>query len=293
MGSDNQPGMGRVHGALSSARDFAASEMVRSPARPGATVGNTSGRERVVTHAPHPVRVSQMQIDVWSDVVCPWCYIGIANLDRALEQFEHADEVNVVFHSYQLDPAAPRRDDTDLVTLLAAKYGTSREDIEANQARLVALGAERGIDFRFDRTIRGNTLDAHRLLHLALDRGQQSALKRRLGQAYFTDGDPIGDHDTLRKAAADVGLDPAEVDDVLAGDRYANDVVVDIATARKMGVSGVPFFVADQALAVAGAQPPEVLLDVLRQAWAARQPAIVEVPGSPDADACGPEGCEI
>lgn len=245
------------------------------------------------TARPRVVRVSLMKIDVWSDVVCPWCYIGIANLDAALEQFEHADQVDVVFHSYQLDPSAPRRDDTDLVTLLAAKYGTSRENIEANQDRLVALGAERGIDFRFDRTTRGNTHDAHRLLHLALAHGLQSELKRRLGRAYFTDGDPIGEHETLRKAAADVGLDPAEVDDVLAGERYANDVVLDIATARKMGVTGVPFFVADQALAVAGAQPPEVLLDVIRQAWDAQKPEIVTVAGSPKADACGPEGCEI
>jgi predicted DsbA family dithiol-disulfide isomerase len=230
---------------------------------------------------------------VWSDVVCPWCYVGLANLDAALAEFEHADEVDVVLHSFQLDPGAPTRDDQPVVERLAQKYGTTVDAIRENQARLVALGAERGIDFRFEEAIGGNTFDAHRLLHLALRRDLQVELKHRLGRAYFTDGQPIGEHDTLRKAAVDVGLDPEEVEAVLGGDAFAAEVRDDLATARRIGISGVPFFVADQQLAVSGAQPPEVLLDVLRQAWAARAPQITTLAGADDVDACGPDGCEV
>ena len=234
-----------------------------------------------------------MQIDVWSDVVCPWCYIGLANLDAALEQFEHADDVEVVLHSFQLDPGAPRRDDQPMVERLAEKYGTSVGQVRANQARLVSLGAERAIDFRFDQAIGGNTFDAHRLLHLALQRNLQVELKHRLGQAYFTDGQPIGEPDTLRKAAVDVGLDSDAVDAVLAGTAFADDVRQDLATARQIGISGVPYFLADQNLAVSGAQPPAVLLDVLRQAWAAQAPQITHHGGAADVEACGPDGCEV
>ena len=234
-----------------------------------------------------------MQVDVWSDVVCPWCYVGLANLDAALARFEHADVVEVVLHSFQLDPSAPVRDDTPVVERLAEKYGTSVGEIRANQARLVSLGAERGIDFRFDQAIGGNTFDAHRLLHLALARGLQVELKHRLGRAYFTDGQAIGEADTLRKASVDVGLDPEEVDAVLAGDLFADDVRRDVADARRIGISGVPFFVADERLAVSGAQPPEVLLGMLQQAWDARAPQIETLPGSDEVAACGPDGCEL
>ncbi len=211
-----------------------------------------------------------MRVDVWSDVVCPWCFIGLANFEQARADFEHGDEVELVLHSFQLDPDAPARDDTPLVERLATKYGTTPEQIDAQQDRITALGAERGIEFRFDRSIRGNTFDAHRLLHLARERGVQVALKHRLGRAYFTDGEAIGEADTLRKAAADVGLDPAEVDDVLATDRYAAEVHQDIEAAREIGVSGVPFFVIDGRLGLSGAQPPEALQQVLERAWPER-----------------------
>lgn len=230
-----------------------------------------------------------MKIDVWSDVVCPWCFIGLANLDAALAELEAADEVEVVLHSFQLDPRAVTQTPEEHTEALARKYATSLGQIKANAARIVSLGAERGIDFRFDRAISGNTFDAHRLLHLALDRGVQRPLKERLGQAYFTDGDPIGEHDTLRKAAADVGLDPAEVDDVLDSDRYADAVEADIATASSLDVTGVPFFVVDGRVGLAGAQTPEVLLRLLRRAWADHEP-LVEPVEPVDSAACGPDG---
>ncbi len=211
-----------------------------------------------------------LSLDVWSDVVCPWCFIGLANLDAALARFAHAGSVAVQLHSFQLDPSAPVRDEQPLVERLAEKYGTSVAQIRDSQARIVALGAERGIDFRFDQAVGGNTFDAHRLLHLAARHHRQLELKRRLGRAYFTDGEAIGEPDTLRRAALDVGLDAEEVDALLAGDAFARDVRADIDHARSIGVSGVPFFVADGRLAVSGAQPPDVLLGLLEEAWATR-----------------------
>ena len=235
-----------------------------------------------------------MRVDVWSDVVCPWCYVGLANLGLALDDYEHADDVEVVLHSFQLDPGAPTRDEQPLEERLAQKYGTSVGQIKAQQARIVSLGAERGIDFRFDQAIGGNTFDAHRLLHLARLRGVQLELKHALVQAYFTDGEPIGEAATLRARAIGVGLDADEVDAVLAGDAFADEVREDIDAARRIGVSGVPFFVVDGRLGVSGAQPPEALRDLIEQGWLTREPAPVQVvAGADGAEACGPEGCEI
>lgn len=231
-----------------------------------------------------------MRVDVWSDVVCPWCYVGLANLDVALAEFEHGDQVEVVLHSFQLDPAARTQSPEEHTKALARKYGTTVEAIRANQSRIVELGAERGIDFRFDRAWSGNTFDAHRLLHLALERGRQRELKDRLGRAYFTDGEPIGEQATLQAAAVAVGLDPDEVAAVLGSEAYADQVRSDIEAARSMEVTGVPFFVVDGRLALSGAQPPEVLGRVLAKAWDERKPQVVTVSGSDDAAACGLDG---
>ncbi|CAN5214374.1 hypothetical protein BH20ACT3_BH20ACT3_17690 [soil metagenome] len=181
--------------------------------------------------------------------------------------------MEIVLHSFQLDPSAPRRDDVDLTTRLAAKYGTSLDQARAGQARLVSIGAGLGIDFRFDRAVTGNTFDAHRLLHLARRRGLQLRLEHRLWLAYFTNGEPIGEPDTLRRAATDAGLDTDEVDAVLAGDAFADDVRADLAKARQRGIGGVPFFVIDGELTLAGAQPPELLRKVLDRRWADRDRA--------------------
>jgi predicted DsbA family dithiol-disulfide isomerase len=237
-----------------------------------------------------------MRVDVWSDVVCPWCFVGLANLDVALGDFAHADEVEVVLHAFQLDPRARTQTPEEHIAGIARKYGTSVGAVRARQAHIISLGAERGIDFRFDRTWGGNTFDAHRLLHLALGRGVQRRLKTRLGRAVFTDGDPVDAHDTLRKAAADVGLDPQEVDEVLAGDAYAAEVLTDIAAAHQMDVTGVPFFLVDGRLALSGAQPPELLGKVLQRAWDESHPEIERIEGlagGTDAEACGPDGCPI
>lgn len=245
-----------------------------------------------VTSRPEP-RCS-MQVDVWSDVVCPWCFVGLANLDAALADFEHADEIEVVLHSFQLEPDAPPVDDRAYEEILAAKYGQPVEQIRAMQQRLVDLGAERDIDFRFDTLRRANTFNAHRLLHLAARHGRSMELKKRLGRAYFTDGELVSDHDTLERLAVEVGLDADEVRRVLDGDEFGDEVRRDLASAGRIGVSGVPFFVVDGRLGLSGAQPAEVLGRVLDQAWSEREPQIVTVAGEGDDDAaCGPDGCEI
>lgn len=213
----------------------------------------------------------------------------------AIDDLDGPEHVEVVLHSFQLDPHAVTQTPEERTEAMARRYGTSVGQIKASTARIVSLGAERGIDFRFDRAISGNTFDAHRLLHLARQGDLQVALKHRLGRAYFTDGDPIGDHDTLRKAAADVGLDPAAVDEVLAGDAFADAVAADIAAARQLDITGVPFFVVDGRLGLPGAQPPEVLGKVLSRAWADRAPAADEPAAGDhavDGGACGPDGCD-
>jgi predicted DsbA family dithiol-disulfide isomerase len=236
-----------------------------------------------------------MQVEVWSDIVCPWCYIGKRRLESALARFEHADDVEVVWRSFELDASAPPSIEGNLVQRLADKYGVSPGEAAAMNQRVSSIAAEEGLRYRLDIARPGNTFDAHRLLHLAAARGVQGELKERLLAAYQSEGHAIGDHDVLIEQAVTVGLDAAEVHDVLAGDRYADDVRSDEREARAMGATGVPFFVIDRRYAVAGAQPADLLLQALEQAWAERAPLQVITPVGEELDgaACGPQGCEL
>lgn len=231
-----------------------------------------------------------MKVEIWSDVVCPWCYVGKRRLEHALARFPHAGEVEVVWRSFELDPSAPTSGDVDLVGHLAAKYRVSRDEAEAMNERVTSAAADEGLTFRLDIARRGRTFDAHRLLHLAADRGLQGPLKEALLAAYQTRGEPIADHATLARAAESVGIDPALVAQVLAGDAYAAEVRADEREARDIGVTAVPFFLFDRRHAVSGGQPTDVLLDVLERAWAEREP--VQLAAGP-ADTCGPDGCEV
>lgn len=209
-----------------------------------------------------------MQVEIWSDVVCPWCALGKHHYERALARFPHAAGVTTRFRSFQLDPNAPRELPEDLATNLANKYGTSRAEAEARQAELAARAAAEGLEFRFDIARPGNTMDAHRLLHLAAEHGVQAALKDRLLRAYLGEGEPIGDPETLARLAADAGLNSAAAEAVLGSDRYADAVAADQRQAGAYGISGVPFFVIDAKYGVSGAQPADALLQVLETAWA-------------------------
>jgi len=212
-----------------------------------------------------------MQVDIWSDVVCPWCYIGKRRLESALSRFEQRDQVQVVFHSFELDPHAQRSPAGSIPDRLAAKYGISREQAAQNNERLARMGAAEGIDFEFERAQPGNTFDAHRLLHLAKANDKQPQVKERLFRAYFTDGEPIGDRETLLKVASEFDLEDAR--DVLESDQYAEEVREDERLAASLGVHGVPFFVLNGRYGIEGAQPAELLLNALVRLEMSGEPA--------------------
>jgi predicted DsbA family dithiol-disulfide isomerase len=232
-----------------------------------------------------------MKIDIWSDIVCPWCYIGKRRLESALAQFPQRDEIQIVWRSFELDPGAPHSDDgVPVVEALAKKYGIPVEQAQAMVDNVTKVAAAEGLDFRFDIQRRGNSFDAHRLLHFALTHGVQDDLKERLDHGTFTAGEAVSDHDSLMRAAADVGLDEVEVKEVLISDRYADAVRADEAQARAYGISGVPFFVIDEKFGVSGAQPPEVLLDAITRAWSEKTPSPLQSIGD-DGAVCEDEFC--
>ncbi|HEX2678638.1 MAG TPA: DsbA family oxidoreductase [Polyangiales bacterium] len=210
-----------------------------------------------------------LRIDVWSDVACPWCYLGKRRLESALRDFEHAADTVVTWHAFQLDPSAPAVRDSSLShhERLAKKYGMSVERARALNDRLCALAEAEGLTFDFEHIRSGNTFDAHRVLRLARERGKQNAVKERLLHAYFCEGQALGDHATLQRLAEEAGLDASEVSELLASDLYAREVREDQAAAQQLAVDGVPFFVIGGRYALAGAQPAELLLKVLREAW--------------------------
>ena len=210
-----------------------------------------------------------MQVEIWSDVVCPWCYLGKRYFEQALEQFGHRDEVDVVYRSFELDPSAPADATTPTVELLAGKYGMTPEQAEGAQRQMEQRAAQAGLTFRMGELRSGSTRDAHRLLQLARERGRQPELVERLHRAYFTEQDSVFDREALARLAADAGLDPAEVADVLGSDQFGADVTADEQTAQALGATGVPFFVIDRKYGISGAQPPELIGQALSQAWAA------------------------
>ncbi len=233
-----------------------------------------------------------MKIEIWSDVVCPWCYVGKRRLEQALAAFPHRDEVEVVWRSFELDPQAPSERTGDYAALLAAKYGFSLERGQQMVDTMTATAAQDGLDFRFDRARVGNTFDAHRLLHLAAERRVQDAVKERLMRATFTDGEPVGDVETLVRLGAEAGLDADEARDVLASDRYADEVRADELQARAYGISGVPFFVVDGRYGVSGAQPAAALREVLETAWTESR-AVTLVPAGSAAPGCDDDSCAV
>lgn len=237
-----------------------------------------------------------MRIDIWSDVVCPWCSVGRARFARALEAFEHRDEVEVVWRSFELDPtAAPSTEQAGgQAELLASKYGRSLPEAQQMLDQMTATAAADGLTFRFDLMRGGNTFDAHRLLHLARERGVQHELKEALDTGTFADGLSVSDHDELTRVAVAAGLDEDEVRRVLDSDEYADAVRGDVAQARAYGITGVPFFVLDGKFGVSGAQPADHVLAALEQAWAARTPVTVLTPaGAADAPSCDDDSCAV
>lgn len=208
-----------------------------------------------------------MLVEIWSDIVCPWCAVGRARFYAALREFPHRDEVQVRFRSFELDPHAPARRQGSMAEHLSKKYGMTVEEAQRANDHLEEVAALDGVEIHFDRFSAGNTFDAHRLLHLAHDRGLQIELNEAFLRAVFTDGRATGDPEVLVEIATGVGLDPAEVREVLTGDRYAEAVRDDEQRAAELGISGVPFFLIEGRYGVPGAQPVDRFGLALEMAW--------------------------
>lgn len=209
----------------------------------------------------------RLVIDVWSDVVCPFCYLGDTVLEQAIAELPHRDSIDVRYHSYQLMPQLPDDVAEPVAELLERERGYSAAQIEAMHEQLTARGAAVGIDFRFDQALAVNTRAAHRLSHFAAAHGRQRVLMQRLFRAYFSEGRNIGDDATLAALAAEVGLDADAAIETLGGGDHDDHVDRDIEQARQLGIGGVPFFVFDERFAVSGAQPVEAFRAALDRAW--------------------------
>lgn len=235
-----------------------------------------------------------MKVEIWSDVVCPWCYIGKRRFETALERFAHKDQVEVVWRSFELDPNSARHTAGTLNEMLANKLRRSTEEAAAMNEHVSGLAAAEGLNYRLDQAQHGNTFDAHRLIHLAATHGLQGQAKERLLRAYFSEGQPIGDVDALVKLGVEIGLPADEVSKMLAGDAYAAEVRADQRRAVMFNIRGVPFVAIDETYGVSGAQPAEVFLAALEQAWDATHPQSELMPlGDADAAACEDEACDV
>ena len=228
-----------------------------------------------------------MHVEIWSDIACPWCYVGKRRFEAALAGFEQRDEVQVTWRSFELDPSAPPDRGVDSAQHLAEKYAVSHEEALAMHARMTETAAAEGLEFRFDRTRGGNTFDAHRVLHLAAEHGLQDAMKERVMRAYLTEGELISDPAVLERLATEAGLPAGAARDVLSGERYAAEVREDERVAAGLGIHAVPFFVVDRRIGASGAQPPAALLELLREAAVQQAPADIVADGA----SCGPDGC--
>jgi predicted DsbA family dithiol-disulfide isomerase len=230
-----------------------------------------------------------MRVDIWSDVVCPFCYIGKKRLEAAAEQA--GVELEVHWHSYELDPEAPVRQEVSNSERLAQKYGRTLAEVEEMQRNIAAMAAEEGIQFNWENANSGNTFNAHRIIHLAQSKGLGSEAKEAFFYSYMTQGLPIGERETIEDVAARIGLNPVEVDDLLNSEEYADFVKFDEDVARdQLKVTGVPFFVFDQRIALAGAQPREVFLQVMEKAQQAPQQA--NIPAE-DTAVCKEDNCDL
>lgn len=207
-----------------------------------------------------------MRVDIWSDVICPWCYVGKARFEKALSSFAHRDEVEVVYHSFELDPSSPRGQRESNLTMLSKKFGKTPAEALALDGQVGSLARAEGLGYDSARPV-GNTFDIHRVLHLALDRGVQREVLSAVNEAYFAQARDVFDRGVLTEAAARAGLDAAEVAVVFDGETYADEVRQDELQAQQIGISGVPFFVFDMALGASGAQSAELFASALNQAW--------------------------
>jgi len=208
-----------------------------------------------------------MKVDIWSDTACPFCYIGKRNFEKALARFSHFAQVKVILHSFELDPNAPKSQHMNLNQMLAKKYNMSLERAKQMNVSVTQRAAEAGIHFDLEAAILTNHFDGHRLLHLAKDRGVQSAVQEKLFAAYFSEGKDVSDHKELIQLGSEAGLKPTEIKDMLESEMYAAEVREDEAVANELGITGVPAFILAEKYLISGAQPVETFIEALKAAW--------------------------
>lgn len=234
-----------------------------------------------------------MKIEIWSDVMCPFCYIGKRRFETALSQFPNREAVEVVWKSFQLNPELPQTSNGKSVyQYLSETKGISLERAREMNEYVTGMAAEEGLGFQMDKATVSNTFDAHRLIHLAETKGLQHEAEERLFKAYFEEGADMGDHATLERLGLEIGLSADEVQATLASDRFAYEVKTDVLEARNLGIGGVPFFVIDRKYGVSGAQPTGLFLQTLEKAWQEANPVLQPVTGYPNA-ACTDESCAV
>jgi predicted DsbA family dithiol-disulfide isomerase len=257
-----------------------------------ARLGPGAAPQVPVVEEGNPVRV-----EIWSDVVCPWCYIGKRRFEAALERFEHRDAVEVEWKAFELDPTATSAsagqpsDPDRYASRLAEKYAVPVEKAREMLTSMTAAAAAEGLDFHFERAVSANTFQAHQIIHLAAAYGIQDAVKERLLRAYFTEGEAVGDPDVLVRLTAEAGLDADVVRSALEEQSQAVAVRAEQDEARALRISGVPFFVIDRRYGVSGAQPADALVQVLEQAWTEAHP--LQMATGSDGVVCGPDGCAV
>ncbi|MGG0823250.1 DsbA family oxidoreductase [Paenibacillus turicensis] len=234
-----------------------------------------------------------MKIEIWSDFVCPFCYIGKRRFEQGLNNFEHKDEVEIVFKSFELMPHFGKDLGKSIHQVISDEKGIPIEQAKSMHAQLTAQANELGLDYQFDTMIPTNTLNAHRMTHFAAKSGKMVEMSERIFKAYFVESKHIGDFDTLASLAEEVGLDREQALQMLNSDQFTAEVKADEQEAANIGVQGVPFFVINRKYAVSGAQPPHVFTEVLNQVWEetkAESPLIMKSDGS---NTCTDESCDI
>nr|WP_232304361.1 MULTISPECIES: DsbA family oxidoreductase [Bacillus cereus group] len=225
----------------------------------------------------------KMKVEVWTDIACPFCYIGKRHIEAGLEQFAHKDQVQIVYKSFQLNENAKKDTEHDAYDVLSARSGMSREQAKAIHEGVAKQAEADGLDLRFDTLQLTNTLDAHRLLQFAAQHGKNNEVIELLFKAYFTECKHIGRHETLIAIATEAGLDPKTTEEMLTSNQFTDEVRADHLEGVRLGVSGVPFYVIDRKYAVSGAQPANVFLEALEKTWAESQPLTVLNPTSVEA----------
>ena len=235
---------------------------------------------------------NKLKVQIWSDIMCPYCYIGKRRIEGALAQFNHKESVEIEWKSFQLDANFVASADDNMAEHLAEKYRKDKEWAQEMMDSMTQNAKNSGLDFHFEKAIMANSFNAHRLLHLAKKYNLSNELKELLFKAYLTDGKNVNDLETLTQLGQQAGLDTKEIDAVLHSDAYAKEVKEDINMAQKIGVQGVPFFVFDNKYAVSGAQHAETFVKTLEKVWDEGQfDSKITVLNTTEGENCGIDGC--